>query len=91
MARPRRVTVTTSPTRLCVKNLARKGLRIQNIDASNTVYLGGSSVQASGEKQGMQLLAGQLISWNKEDEDVTYAWYGIVGAGTANVIVTEVF
>jgi len=89
MGVPRNVTVGTTPTRLCLKNAYRKGLQIQNKDSSVTVYLGGNSVSASGDLQGLAVLPTELWSWNIQDEGRKYEWYGIVASGTATVCVQE--
>lgn len=88
MARPRVVSVGTSATRLCVKNSHRKGLTIQNLDDTTSLFLGGATVSANN---GIELQPKQMICWNINDYDRTYAWHGIVSSGSINVLVNEVY
>jgi hypothetical protein len=78
------VSVGGSPTLLASQNLNRKSLVLQN-NGSTNVYIGDSSVTASGPSQGLVLAAGQTFS----DTTSSGAWFAVTGGTTSTVLVLE--
>lgn len=83
---PRTVTVGTTPTLIAAANAAAIGRLLKNNGAA-TVFVGGSTVAASGADEGWAIAAGAEYV----DGVSVGAIYGIVAAGTASVKVFEVF
>jgi hypothetical protein len=78
------VTVSGSPTLLASQNLNRKSLVLQN-NGSTNVYIGNSTVSASGANQGLTLAAGALFT----DTSSSDSWFGVTGGATSTVHVEE--
>jgi len=81
------VSVGNSATKLPATALVgREYVLITNLDTAKTVYIGASTVTASGSTSGTPLLPSE--SYYAEYES-NINIYGIVSSGSANVIVEE--
>lgn len=78
-------TVGTAIVQLTKVNTQRKSLVIQN-NGGGTVYLGSSTVAASGANSGYQLAAGATFTDNSTNTD----WWSISATGSNVLLVMEV-
>ncbi len=77
------VSVGTTATLICTVGADSDGVLIQN-NGSTPVFLGASTVTASGATTGVQVAASAVVTVPTTAAD-PLALYGIVSTGTANV------
>lgn len=88
------VVVGVAPTVLCEAIKGRKNLRFQAPTGNtNPAFIkhDRNVSAAAGPDQGIEMPPNSIISLDyKEDHDIEAQWYGIVAAGTEDIIVDEV-